>query len=134
MSKSIIPDKVTNVGGKIFTVKPVASSEKTVKLHFGTPTKYEVVKLSVENLPCTGADGKSITWINNFGVRDSAGNYVEDVKYTLFLPRRKRGTFVYYALGKLQWDKTPKHRGSKPPRSGMVQVDFTTGDPAAGWT
>ncbi len=135
MAKHIIQGKVRTHDHKIFTVQKVAASEQDILLHFGRKVNYEVVKLSVRDLPSKDAHGKKITWINNFGVKDSSGKYVKKVKYSVFLPapKRKSATFIYYDHGRLKWDKTPTAKGRKPARARMVQVDFNTGDPAVGW-
>jgi hypothetical protein len=133
MAKHIVPGKVTTRDHKIFTVGKAASGEQPVVLHFGRKVGYRVVKLSVRDLPPRDKDGKKITWVNNFGVMTESGSYVKSVRYTLFLRARKHGTFIYRDRKGLHKDKTPKYRGKKPARPGMVQVEFNTGDPAAGW-
>lgn len=135
MAKHMIKDKVKPWRQTTFRVWREARSEQEVVLHFGRKVEYRVVKLSVKDLPPEDKDGTKITWINNFGVIGSRGNYVEGVKYTVFLPapKSKNATFVYHDHRGLHSDKTPKYKGSKPARSGMVQVDFSTGDPGAGW-
>ena len=133
MAKHIVPSKVTTRDHKIFTVGRAASGEQTILLHFGRKVGYRVVKLSVKDLPPRAKDGKKITWVNNFGVMTESGSYVKNVRYTVFLRARKRGMFVYRDRKGLHKDKTPKYKGKKPSRTGMVQVEFNTGDPAAGW-
>ncbi len=131
--KHIIAGKVQTSDNQVFTVQGVGSSEQDVILDFGSPVSYQVVKLDVADLPPQASDKKNITWINNFGVQDSNGNYLPSVNYTVFLPARAHATFVYDDQRGLHQDKTPGERGSKPPRPGMVQVDLTTGDPGIGW-
>ena len=135
MAKHIIKDKVKPWRQTTFRLGKGAGSEQEVVLHFGRRVKYQVVKLSTSDLPPRDRDGKKITWINNFGVMDSKGKYVESVNYTVFLPapKSKTATFVYHDHGGLHSGKTPRYKGSRPPRPGMVQVDFNTGDPGAGW-
>ena len=135
MAKRLVRDKVKPWRQTTFRVQKDADAEKDVVVHFGRRVKYEVVKLRTSDLPPRDREGRKITWICNFGVRDASGKYVKEVKYTLFLPRprSKRAAFVYHDSRGLHWDKTPRYEGSKPPRDGMVQVDFKTGDPGAGW-
>jgi hypothetical protein len=133
MAKHIDPKKVKSWRSTIFTVPPPA---KKVLLYFGRPVRYKVVKLDLKDLPARDRNGKKITWVNNWGVMSASGGYVENVRYTVFLPAppRKNAQFVYRDRKGLHRDKTPKYRGRKSPRTGMVQVEFTTGDPGAGWT
>lgn len=134
MAKRILKEKVRTRDHKIFAVRRAADSEQDILLHFGRAVKYQVVKLDVRDLPSTDWDGRKITWINNFGVRDTSGRYVRNVRYTVFLrrPRKKDAAFFTYDHRGLRQIKTPMYEGSKPPRSGMIQVDFTTGDPGIG--
>ncbi len=136
MAKHIIQGKVRTRDHKIFAVQKVAASEQDILLDFGSSVNYQVVKLNVEDLPSEDTDGKKITWINNWGIMDSSGNYVESVNYTVFLspPATENASFIYQDQGGLKRDKSPTAKGSKRARAGMVQVDFNTGDPAAGWT
>jgi len=133
MAKHIVPKKVKSWRNTIFTVPPPA---KKILLHFGHAVRYKVVKLDLKDLPPRDRKGKKIAWMNNWGVVAPSGRYVENVRYTVFLPPppRKNAQFVYRDRKGLHTDKTPKHKGKKPPRTGMLQVEFTTGDPAYGWT
>jgi len=133
MAKQTIEGKVQTRDHRIFTVQRAADSEQDVLLDFGMTVNYQVVKLAIADLPPEDTDGKKITWINNWGVIDTSGNYVESVNYTVFLPARANATFVYYDRGGLKRDKTPVVKGARRARSGMVQVDFDTGDPAGGY-
>lgn len=120
---------------EFFKIRKTTSTEQEVMLHFGRRVSYKVVKLSTKGLPAKGRDKKAIRWINNWGVQDSKGKYVKKVRYTLFLrpARSKKEVFVYKDARGLHWGKTPTYKGRRPPRSGWRQVEFETGDPAAGW-
>lgn len=133
MAKNIIPGKVSTQDNVEFTVQAVGHSEQNIILVFDSVTQYRVVKLDVNDLPSRDEKNKPITWINNFGIMDAAGNYVPSVNYTVFLPARANASFIYKDAGGLKTDKTPAAKGRKPERPGMVQVDFNTGDPAVGW-
>ena len=135
MAKHIVQKKVKSWRNTIFTILPAGRGEKKVMLHFGRPTRYKVVKLEVKDLPPRDKKRKKITWMNNWGVMSASGRYVESVKYTVFLPPppRKNAQLVYHDRKGLHEDKTPKYRGKKAPRAGMVQVEFTTGDPGVGY-
>jgi hypothetical protein len=134
MAKHILKEQVRTRDHKIFAVQKAAASEQDILLHFGREVKYQVVKLDVRDLPSKDEDGRKITWINNFGVRDASGKYARNVRYKVFLrrPRKKDAAFFTYDHRGLHQIKTPMYEGSKPPRSGMVQVDFNTGDPGIG--
>ena len=131
--KYIIENKALTYDLRHWTVGGVAESEKTVYVDFGRQVPYQVVKLSLKELPHTDTDGKKVTWINNFGVKGPSGKYAERVKYTLFLPELRGKTFVYYQHGALRHDKKPKRPRTKPPKAGYLQVDFYTGDPGTGY-
>lgn len=139
MAKTIIPNKVEKLdGGKTWRVQRVAPGEQDVLLEFSESVDYEVVKLSIADLPQQDQDGRPIKWINNWGIKHGSGSgsggWVAHVDYTVFLPPRAHAQFFYYTeTGGVKKDKTPSARGSKPERPNMVQVDFDTGDPAAGW-
>jgi hypothetical protein len=133
MAKNIIQGKVDTQDNIVFTVHKVGASEEDILLQLDGAVTYQVVKLNVNDLPSEDTDKKKITWINNFGVMDSSGNYVENVHYTVFLPARAHASFIYHDKGGLKKNKTPIARGGKPERPGMVQVDFNTGDPGVGW-
>ncbi len=137
--KRRVQKRVQKWTSNIFTVQGVAASEQVVFVQFGghTRQKFGVVKLDIKTLPRKDAEGRKIHWINNFAIIDAGGHYVkEKVHYTLFLPEPydKQETFVYYADGELKWDKKPRRKGSQQEQPGLLQVDFTTGDPGPGWT
>jgi hypothetical protein len=135
MAKTIIQNEVETQDNKVFTVKKVADTEEDIIIEFENAVSYKVVKLSIADLPPADSKKKNISWINNFGVMDDKGKkYLDQVSYTVFLPPRAHGKFIYQDKNGLKKDKTPKARGSKPERPGWVQVDFNTGDPAIGWT
>lgn len=134
MAKQIIEGKVQTKDNRVFTVQAVTDAEQEILVDFGAAVEYKVVKLDIAGLPPQDTDGKKIGWINNFGIMDSAGNYLESVDYTVFLAARTNATFVYYDRGGLKRDKTPSSKGTKRARAGMVQVDLNTGDPGIGWT
>jgi hypothetical protein len=133
VSKHIIPGKVQNWDQRIFTIEKVADHELGIVVQFSRRVDYKVVKLSIAGLPTRDTDGKKINWLNNFGVTDSKGRYVNRVHYTVFLPASKeKMTYVYHDHRGLRHGKAPKAKGTKPAQPGMVQVDFNTGDPAVG--
>jgi hypothetical protein len=134
MAKHVVKDKVKPWRQTTFRLQRDAGAEQDVVVHFGRRVKHEVVKLRTSDLPPSDRDGKKITWLFNFEVRDASGKYVKKVKYTVFMPRpkSKRATFIYHDQRGLHSDKTPTYRGSKPARARMVQVDFETGDPGGG--
>lgn len=134
MEKCVIDGKTRGWHHKIFTVEAVADSEKEIVLHFGQRVNYRVVKLDLSDLPSEDGEHRQITWLNNFAVQDASGHkYMKNVRYTVFLPRLPEDqVFVYYANGELVDKKVPKRRGTKRPRSHMVQVDLSAGDPGVG--
>jgi hypothetical protein len=115
-----------------FTVQAVEKSEQDIFVVFDSATEYQVVKLDVNDLPANDGNN-TISWVNNFGVMDSSGNYVPSVDYTVFLPTRANASFIYKDHDGLKTNKTPKVTGKKPKKAGMVQVDFSSGDPGIGW-
>ncbi len=134
MEKCVIDGKVRAWHQKIFTVEAVESSEAKILLHFGRRVGYRVVKLDLSDLPAEDSEHRKITWLNNFAIQDASGKaYRKNVRYTLFLPKLPADqVFVYYADGQLVDKKTPKRIGTKRPRSHMVQVELTAGDPGVG--
>ncbi len=133
MAKNIIENKVVTQDNIEFTVETVAGSEEDILVVFANAVSYKVVKLNVADLP-PNDNGKKITWINNFGVMDKNGNkYVDQVSYTVFLPPKANGRFIYHDKDGLKKNKTPGP-GNRPDRPGWVKVEFDTGDPGVGWT
>ena len=132
MAKTKLEGYVSTSDNVTFTVQGVGKTEQDIFVVFDSATSYQVVKLDVNDLPSSDG-GKTITWINNFGVVNSSGNYVPSVDYTVFLPAHANGSFIYKDKDGLKTNKTPKETGKKPKKPGMVQVDFNTGDPGIGW-
>ncbi|HSR31268.1 MAG TPA: hypothetical protein VLY63_11940 [Anaerolineae bacterium] len=138
MTKTIIENMAdTDDGGKTWRVKKVEAGEEDVWLDFGQSVNYQVVKLSIGDLPQQDEDGKPIKWINNWGIKHGSGSgsggWVDHLDYTVFLPKRVGPRFVYYTeKGGVKKDKTPRD-STKPNRPNMFEVDFDTGDPGAGW-
>ena len=132
MAKTILNGYVSTSDNITFTVQAVEKSEQDIFVVFDNATDYQVVKLDVNDLPANDGN-KKISWVNNFGVMDSSGNYVPSVDYTVFLPANPNGSFIYKDQDGLKSNKTPKETGKKPKKPGMVQVDFNTGDPGIGW-
>jgi hypothetical protein len=134
-NKVEIQNKTQSWESAVTTVLGVASTEQPVFIQFleeDGHQKYQVIKLDVRTLP----DQEEIHWVNNFAIVDSDGHPVLAVQYTLFLTEPapdEPASFVYYADGHLWHDKTPTQEGSKPRQPGLLQVDFTTGDPGPGW-
>jgi hypothetical protein len=139
-NKVKIQNKAQNWESAVTTVLGVDSREQPVFIQFleeGDQQKYKVIKLDVTTLPPQDEEKRDIRWVNNVAIVDLEDNYVQEVQYTLFLPEpapSEPATFIYYADGQLWRDKTPKQEGSKPPQPGLLQVDFTRGDPGPGWT
>jgi hypothetical protein len=135
MAKNIIQNKVVTEDNIEFTVQKVAGSEEDILIVFAGVVDHKVVKLDVADpdLPRTD-NGKKITWINDFGIMDKDGNeYLDQVSYSIFLPPRANGQFIYQDRGGLKKNKTPGP-GNRPDKPGWVKVEFDTGDPAVGWT
>ena len=133
MEKHTIDGKVRTSNNRIFTIQKAAASEQDIQLHFDDAIEHTVVKLDAADLPSADAEGNRITWINNWGILDASGNYVENIEYTVFLPARENGTFVYQDRSGLKADKKPRAEGKRPAQAGMVQVEFDTGDPGVGY-
>ena len=138
MAKTIIENKVSTQDNKEFTIQAVANSEQDILVVFDNVVDYTVVKLDIADLPSTDPpddkNGKKITWVNNFGIMNKNGTkYLDQVNYTVFLPPKANGHFIYHAKGALKKDKTPAP-GNRPDKPGWVKVEFDTGDPAIGWT
>jgi len=128
--KHIIADKVQTNDNTVFTVQGVESSELDILVVFSSSVDYQVVKLNVVDLPTQ----EGITWINNFGVMDSAGKrYLSSVNYSVYLPpaAHANSIFVYADQQGVHQDKKTEPGGPKWPSK--VRVDFATGDPEIGW-
>ncbi len=121
-------------GRQTVTIPARGSTGQTIILDFGQGVDYTIVQLEFDNLDPKDSAGNAITWISNFGVKDSSGTNYIDVNYTVFVPAQHPGTtFVYQDKTGVNTGKTPQRSGSKQPRDNMLQVDFSTGDPGIGW-
>jgi hypothetical protein len=146
MAKRIIAGKkVKSYRNTVFTVPPGRPGDKAVMLHFGRAVGYDVVNLDTRGFPRRDRKGNKIIWVAGWGVTlkatgspksRKAPKFVRKVRYTAFVPRprRKPVQWVCYDGRKLSYIPGPKYRGKKPPRAGMVQVEFNTGDPGVGYT
>src|SRR5512143_1390695 len=129
--KRIIPRQVHAFHGTTFVVKkdPGKRFEQDLVLHFGHEVPYRVIKLSTRGYPKVNANGRPITWINNFGIVDGKGKYVDGVKYTLILPALpKTSVYVNYEDGKVK-DLVPVPIKKL---TQVVLVELTFGDPPIG--
>ncbi len=135
LTKRIIPRQVRSFHNTVFVVgkAPESQVEQDVPIHFGCQVPYRVVKLGTRNLPRTDPKGNRITWINNFGVMDSKGNYVNGVKYTVLLPALP-GNQVYVTCidGQVQDLVEAVAKPADFPPTQTIQVEFTRGDPPIG--
>jgi len=74
-NKVVVQGKVEKQGNKKFKIKTQRNSEKDVEIDIVDDGNYDVEKLSVDDLPATMPDGKTITWYNNFAIK-KGGNYI----------------------------------------------------------
>lgn len=119
--KHIIRGRVKSWDQTIFLIG------KGILIHFGQPIPHRVVRLSTKHLPAEYGKGKPITWLANFGVIDSEGSFVKRIPFTVLLPPPPRHrVYVFYEGGKLRDDFKSE------PRSRLVIVEFTNGDPGIG--
>ncbi len=135
LKKRIIPRQVRSFHNTVFVVgkAPESQVEQDLPIHFGCEVPYRVVKLGTRNLPRADSKGNRITWINNFGVMDSKGNYVDGVKYTVLLPALPgKQVYVTYLDGQVQDLMGVVAQPVESPPAHMIQVEFTRGDPPIG--
>ena len=145
MAKNEVQGRVQQQGNsrKIFVIQADASGEGDVRLHFDSRLgdDFQVVKLDSADLP-TEHDGKAISWINYWGIKDATGGWAGSVGHTAFFkskpPDKEKFVYVDGDGNAVKDNRTPadadqQDEQADPPVTGMVKVHFDTGDPAAGW-
>ena len=68
-NKVVVPGKVEKQSNRKFKIKTQKSNEKDVDIDIVDDGEYDVEKLSVDEVPTTMSDGKTITWLNNFAIK-----------------------------------------------------------------
>jgi hypothetical protein len=129
--KHIMPWYVRSFHHTIFVVGKDKHNkdEQDVVLHFGEKLSHRVVKLNTRGLPHKSRAGNRITWINNFGIVDRRGNYVDGVPYTLILPALpSEMVYVTYQKGEVRL----LHLCAMAEPSRFVLAELAVGDPPVG--
>lgn len=122
--KVVIPGKVKKFNDKKYKIEKDKNSEIDVTIDIEEDGDYLVEKLSLDGLPTTMKDGKTIQWLNNFGIK-KAGQYINQ-RYKVTIPGIGKAQVViydgngdpYYYTGKVTDDT----------------FELTDGDPAIGKT
>lgn len=117
-----------------FWIRKAGDTGQPVFVDLGKTAKYQVVGLSRVGLPLWYKGTRKIKWINNFGIKDRSGKYVQKVTYALYLRNRPGKTFVYFDGKRIRDDKKPRPQHDKWAPRGWVKVTLTVGDPAEGWS
>jgi len=131
--KKVVSGGSEKLNRKEFKVKKEKSKEEDCLLIFDSDVEYVVEKLSIDDLPPT-IDEQPITWFVNFSIKDTNGNYVNGVLYSLLfppLPAKTRlvifdGTNAVYFTGPI----TDRAHGNKQ----WKEVRLNIGDPGGGGT
>jgi hypothetical protein len=130
--KKVVSGGSEKLSRKEHRVRREKGREEDVFILFDTDVEYVVEKLSIDDLPAT-INGDTITWINNFSIKDSEGNYVNGVTYSLLMPpgpAKARlvifdGATAAYYTGEIK-DRTHNNKQFK-------EVRLNIGDPGGGW-
>jgi len=130
--KKVVSGGSEKLNRKEFKIKKEKGKEEDVFILFDSDVDYVVEKLSIDDLPAT-INGDTITWINNFSIKDSHGNYVNGVTYSFLLPPGPvgarlvifDGTNTAYFTGEIK-DRTHNKKQFK-------EVRLNIGDPGGGW-
>jgi hypothetical protein len=134
-TKRVIQGNSEKLNKKEFRAKkhPDKKDEQDIFIIFQTEVEHVIEKLSTDELPAI-IDGKPVTWINNFWVKDTAGNYVNGVKYSVLLPPLPAGAqLVYHDGNKLSYF-TGQIKDRVYNKKNLKEIEFSIGDPAIGWT
>lgn len=123
-NKVVVSGKVDKLSNKKFKIKKDKNSETDLTIEIVDDGVYDVEKLSVDGLPATMNDGKTIHWFNNFAIK-KAGQYINQ-RYTVTIPGLGSSQLVifdgngepYYYTGQVTNDT----------------FELTDGDPAVGKT
>lgn len=123
-NKVVIPGKVNKFSNKKYKIDKGKNSEVDLTIEIEEDGDYIVEKLSIDGLPTTMKDGKTIHWLNNFGIK-KAGQYINQ-RYLVTVPGIGNAQVViydgngdpYYYTGKVTNDT----------------FELTDGDPAIGKT
>lgn len=124
--------------GKSFPIKAKAKTKEReieVILPPGLAATHEVVKKSLpQGIPTTW-QGRTITWFNNFGLKEKGkpgfvrGQVPES--YEIILDKESGKTLVYYDGSSVK-AFPPGDLGDTPGRSGKVSARLKLGDPPCG--
>jgi len=123
-NKVVVPGKVNKFSNKKYKIDKGKNSEVDLTIEIEEDGDYIVEKLSIDGLPTTMKDGKTIHWLNNFGIK-KAGQYINQ-RYLVTVPGIGNAQVViydgngdpYYYTGKVTNDT----------------FELTDGDPAIGKT
>jgi hypothetical protein len=123
-NKVVVPGKVNKFSNKKYKIDKGKNSEVDLTIEIEEDGDYIVEKLSIDGLPTTMKDGKTIHWLNNFGIK-KAGQYINQ-RYLVTVSGIGNAQVViydgngdpYYYTGKVTNDT----------------FELTDGDPAIGKT
>lgn len=123
--------------GTSFKVKAAKAKERDIEVILppGLAATHEVVKKSLpQGIPTTW-QGRTITWFNNFGLKERgksgfvSGQVSES--YEIILDKESGKTLVYYDGSSVK-AFPPGDLGDTPGRSGKVSTRLKLGDPPCG--
>jgi hypothetical protein len=107
---------------KKFMIKAHKSSEFDLTIEITGDGDYEVEKLSIEDLPATMTDGKSVRWLNNFSVKKN-GQYINE-QFFVTIPDIEKSQLVIYDGNGNPYYYTGEIKNNT--------FELTDGDPAVG--
>jgi|GEM_PF-1366310 len=130
--KKVVGNGSEKLSRKEFKIKKEKGKEEDVFVLFDSDVDYIVEKLSTDDLPAA-INGDTITWVNNFAIKDAKGNYVNGVTYSLLMPPGPAGAKLaifdgakaFYYGGEIK-DRTHKNKTYK-------EIRLDIGDPGGGW-
>ncbi len=132
MAKREIPKKIIpgarTLDHKTFKIEKGEGAAEDVLLHFARAVDYKVVKLSTKGLP-RNLGRKKIHWLNYFGIRNAAGEYVREVHYTAFLCVPPGADVLVYDHKGFHRPRGLMRRPGKPAGKEIIHIEMDTGDP-----
>jgi hypothetical protein len=129
-AKTPVPGKVDKKSNKKFKIKKEKRTEVDVEIDIEEDGNYAVTKLSIDGLDTQFPNGDSITWLNNFEIKEN--NIPINKAYKI----KVKGLSAMIASGKKLVIQDGNRNNSKPYLHDVPvsddSFDFSDGDPAVG--
>ena len=132
MSEKVIKSKPGKPREFVIPAAKGSSNQKAVTLILPDnvdPKRYVIVKKNIPKMAWSKGRSKNITWINNFGVKQS-NKFVEKINYHILADAPPKGKSYFYFDGE---NVQPFATGDIGKSGSKLVLRMHSGDPAVGW-